>query len=107
MSPEEIKELRRNLQCTARELAAALDLDQATVMAWERGDLFPTKQFVDRMETLRQQGPSAIPKKAKGPDPMKVMTDPALWLLFRKMLAHKKLRDECSKLAQAYDDPAE
>ena len=37
---------------------------------------------------------------------MKVLADPQLWELVRKLAAHKKLRDEVAKLAQAYPDPA-
>ena len=106
MSPDEIKVLRKELVCTAKELAHALGLEQATVLAWEKGDLFPTKAFVDKMEALRSRGPAAIPKKAKGADPMKVLADPTLWELIRKIVAHKKLRDEVVKLAAPYADPA-
>ncbi len=107
MTPEEIKALRQELKCTAKELAAALDLDQATVLAWEKAELFPTKKFVDEMNALRAKGPGAIPRKSKGGSPMQAMTDPKLWELVRKLAAHKKLRDEVSKLADKYPDPAE
>ncbi|MBK6693426.1 MAG: helix-turn-helix transcriptional regulator [Myxococcales bacterium] len=106
MSPAELKALRKELACTAKELAAALDLEQKVVLAWETGELFPTKQYCERMEALRAKGPSAIPKKSKGGDPMKTLADPALWELLRKLAAHKKLRDEVAKLAAAYPDPA-
>jgi transcriptional regulator with XRE-family HTH domain len=107
VTPDEIKALRKDLSCTAKELAGALDLDQATVLGWERGEIFPTKQFVDAMNALRAKGPTAIPRKAKGsaPSPMKVLADPATWELVRKIVAHKKLRDEVMKLAEKYDDP--
>jgi transcriptional regulator with XRE-family HTH domain len=107
VTPDEIKALRKDLSCTAKELASALGLEQATVLAWEKGDLFPTKAFVDKMAQLRARGPTAIPKKAKGAEPMKVLADPALWELVRKLLANKKLRDEVVKLAAAYPDPAQ
>jgi DNA-binding XRE family transcriptional regulator len=106
VSPDEIKVLRKELACTAKELAQALGIEQTTVLAWEKGDLFPTKAFVDKMELLRTRGPAAIPKKAKGAEPMKVLADPALWELLRKIVAHKKLRDEVVKLAAPYADPA-
>jgi len=105
MSPDELKALRKELACTAKELALALELEQATVLAWEKGELFPTKAYIDKMEGLRKN-PGAIPRKAKGPDAMKVLADTAFWELFRKIAAHKKLRDEVTKLAQAYTDPA-
>lgn len=107
MTPEEIKALRKDLSCTAKELGNALGIDQATVLAWEKGDLFPTKAFVDKMAALRVKGPASIPKKSKGADPMKVLSDPALWLLVRKLIAHKRLRDEVVKLSATYSDPAE
>lgn len=107
MTPDELKALRKELGCTAKELAQALAIEQATVLAWEKGDLFPTKPFIDKMEQLRTRGPAAIPKKAKGADPMKVLADPALWELVRKLVANKKLRDDVIKLAAAYPDPSE
>lgn len=106
MTPDDLKALRKDLGCTAKELAQALGIEQATVLAWEKGDLFPTKPFIDKMEALRARGPAAIPKKAKGESPMKVLSDPALWDVVRKLVAHKKLRDEVIKLAAAYPDPA-
>jgi transcriptional regulator with XRE-family HTH domain len=108
VSPEQIKALRKELSCTAKELAAVLGIEQATVLAWEKADLFPTKDHVDRMEALRAKGPGAIPRKAKGSvSPMQALANPQVWLLVRKIAAHKKLRDEVSKLAEGYPDPAE
>lgn len=111
MSPDEIKALRKELNCTARELATALGLEQATVMAWEREELFPTKRHCDAMEALRKQGPSAIPKKPrrKGPamTPMAALADPEVWRLVRKLIAHAELRAAVEKMAASYDDPAE
>ena len=106
MTPDELKALRKELSCTAKELAAALDLDQATVLGWEKAELFPTKKYIDAMNSLRAKGPGAIPRKSRGGSPMQAMTDPHAWELFRKLLAHKKLRDEVSKLADKYPDPA-
>lgn len=107
MTPDELKTLRRELSCTAKELAVALGLEQSTVMAWEKGDLFPTKQYVDKMEELRAKGPSAIPKKSKGGNPILSFADPKFWELVRKLAANKKLRDELAKLAEKYPDPAD
>jgi transcriptional regulator with XRE-family HTH domain len=107
MTGEDVKALRKDLGCTAKELAAVLGIDQATVLAWEKGDLFPTKAFVDQMTALRAKGPGAIPRKAKaGADPIKGLADPQVWELLRKLAAHKKLRDEVAKLAEKYPDPA-
>ena len=38
MSPDDLKALRKELSCTAKELAHALDLEQGTVLAWEKGE---------------------------------------------------------------------
>jgi transcriptional regulator with XRE-family HTH domain len=107
VTPDDIKALRKELACTAKELAAALGLEQATVLAWEKAELFPTKAYVDRMAELRAKGPSAVPRKAKGAaDPMKSLTDPQVWELLRKIAANKALRDQVAKLAEKYPDPA-
>lgn len=111
MSPEQISALRKELNCTARELGAALAVDQQTIFAWERGDLFPTKRYVDQMEELRKKGPSAIvrsrnPKNSR-PPPMQGLADPSLWQLVRKLLVHPELFAAVSKLAADYEDPAD
>ena len=108
MTPDQLRQLRKELSCTAKELATALGLEQATVMAWEKGELFPTKQVIDKMEALREKGPTAIVRKAKGKstDPLKVLADPQLWELVRKLAVHKQLRDEVTKMAAEYKDPA-
>lgn len=109
MTPDEIKELRRALKCTAKELAGALEIEQAEVLAWEKGDLFPTKRHVAAMEALRSKGPDAIPRKRKGKpsSPIEALADPELWALVRKLAAHPKLFEDARKLADAYDDPAD
>jgi transcriptional regulator with XRE-family HTH domain len=110
VKPDELKALRKELSCTAKELAGALGLEQSTVLAWEKGDLFPTKQFIDKMETFRAKGPSSIPRKSKSANASNValqLKDPLVWELVRKIAAHKKLRDEVAKLATSYADPAE
>lgn len=109
MTPDEIKALRKELSCTAKELAAALGIEQSTVLAWEKAELFPTKAYIDQMNVLRGKGPGAIPRKAKGAEPPmgKSLADPQVWELIRKLAAHKKLRDEVAKLAEKYADPAD
>lgn len=110
MSPDDIKTLRRELSCTARELAVALDLEPDIIVGWERGDLFPTKRYVGKMEDLRRKGPSAIPRKRKKPaasTPLQALADPALWLLVRKLLAHAELRTAAEALAVPYPDPVD
>lgn len=109
LSPDEIKSLRTTLGCSTRELGDAIGVEQKTVIEWEAGNLFPTKKYVDRMAALKEKGPGSVPKKARGaaPPPMRVLSDPAIWELVRKLVVHKKLRDEVAKLAAAYPDPAE
>ena len=109
VSPDEIKELRRALRCSAKELAGALGLEQAEVLAWEKGDLFPTKKHVAAMGALREKGPDAIPRKRRGKPatPVAALADPELWTIVRKVAAHPALFDEVRKLADAYPDPAD
>jgi transcriptional regulator with XRE-family HTH domain len=105
VTPEEVKRARTALACTTRELAAALGVEASTVAGWERGDLFPTKKYVDELARLVAAGPSAVPKKAKGPDPLDALRDPDVWSLLRKILAHPKLRAAVAKIAEKYEDP--
>lgn len=104
MTPEEIKKARLTLKCTAKELALALEVEPSTVAAWERGEMFPTKQYVEKLQDLVARGPAAVPKKAKGADPLEALRDPDVWSLIRKLLAHPKLRTEVQKLADKYED---
>lgn len=106
MTPDELKALRKELGCTARDLATTIGVDQETVMAWEKGDLFPTKRSVELLEDLRKKGPSAILKKPrKGASVMDLLGDPALWGIVRKLLVHDDLRKEVARLADRFSDP--
>ncbi len=112
MTPEEIRALRKLLKCTMQELAAALDIDAQTVIAWEDGAMFPTKRFVERMRALGEQGPGAVPRLGRRRDaavasatPMQALADPELWRLVRKLIAHAELRRKVAELAASYDDP--
>ena len=108
MDAEELKALRKELGVTARDLAAAIGVEQEVVLAWERGDLFATKQHVNELLKLRARGVGAVPKAArKGASSMQVLADPALWQLVRKLIAHEPLRKEVLRLAERYDDPLE
>jgi transcriptional regulator with XRE-family HTH domain len=110
MSPEDLKALRQELGCTARELALALAVEADLVTAWERGDQFPTKRHVGMMEDLRRKGPGAVPRKrrkAAAPSPLHALADPELWRLVRKLLVHAELRLAAEKLAEGYRDPAD
>ncbi|MFO0617722.1 MAG: helix-turn-helix transcriptional regulator [Polyangiaceae bacterium] len=105
MTPEELKSLRAELKCSTRELALAIDVDQATILSWERGETFPTKQFVDRLEAARARGAKAIPRKAKPTaplDPLELLGDPEIWSVIRKLLANADFRREVLALAKRF-----
>jgi transcriptional regulator with XRE-family HTH domain len=109
VSPDEIRALRKQLKCTMQELAAALGVAARTVIAWEDAEMFPTKQYIDKMKTLAEAGPSAIVRKgrrrAEAGSPMQALADPELWRLLRKLIAHPQLRKKAEELSEAYDDP--
>src|SRR6201999_3773912 len=65
VTPEDVKAGRKDLACTAKGLAGALGVEQATVLAWEKAEAVPRKASVDKMNALRAKGPSAIVRKAK------------------------------------------
>jgi len=109
VTPEEIKLLRKELNCTARELATALKIDQKEVLAWESGELFPTKRYVTMMEAFRKKGPAAIPRTPRGKSKkvgVERLDDPKLWEIVRKLLMNPPLFDQVAKLSEAYTDPA-
>jgi len=111
VSPEEIKQLRKELSCTAKELALTLGIEPKEVAAWEAGELFPTKRYVGELEALRKKGPTAIQRAPKGKAAsakvgMARLADPKLWELLRKLAEHPALFDQVSKLAETYPDPS-
>jgi transcriptional regulator with XRE-family HTH domain len=109
--PEEIQKLRKDLSCTARELAATLGVDPKEVAAWESGEEFPTKRNVDAMQALRAKGPSSIVRQPRGKAGAKTgmarLSDPSFWKIVRKLVEHPALFDQVAKLAEKYPDPAE
>jgi transcriptional regulator with XRE-family HTH domain len=106
VSPDDIKQLRKELGCTARDLATTLGIEQREVLAWEAGQLFPTKRFVEQMKVLREKGPSAVVKSVKGKAvaPTDRLADPAFWAVVKKLALHPALYDQVSKLADKFDD---
>jgi transcriptional regulator with XRE-family HTH domain len=112
VSPEELKQLRKELSCTAKELALTLGIEPRELAAWEAGELFPTKRYVGELEALRKKGPTSILRASKGKAGtakvgMARLADAKLWELVRKLAEHPALFDQVAKLAEAYGDPAE
>ena len=56
MQAEDVKRLRESLACSIGELAATVGVDVKTVLAWESGDLFPTKRHADKLKALAKAG---------------------------------------------------
>ena len=116
MSPEEIKQLRKDLKLSARELATNIKAETEDVWAWETGERFPTKRFVTRMLALRKKGvakqpPPALVKPAAGAAASPLtglarLSDPELWTLVRKLAQHPAFFDRVLTLAKEYPDPA-
>jgi DNA-binding transcriptional regulator YiaG len=106
VTPDDIKTLRKELACTARDLATTLGIEQKEVLAWEAGELFPTKRFVEQMKALREKGPGAVLKATKGKAvaPTDRVSDPAFWAIVKKLLLHPALYEQVSKLAEQYDE---
>ena len=110
MSPEELKQLRKELSCTAKELALTLGIEPKEFSAWEAGELFPTKRYVTELEALRKKGPTAIQRAPKGKAAAAKtgtarLSDPKFWELVRKLAEHPALFDQVGKLAETYPDP--
>ena len=110
MQPEDVKRVRNALTCSVGELAAALGVEVKTVLAWESGDLFPTKRHADRLKALEREGPLAIkrtiPKKPRATSGLDLLAEPRLWSILRKLLAHPDLLEKVERLSEPYADPA-
>jgi DNA-binding XRE family transcriptional regulator len=111
VSPEDLKQLRKELACTAKELALTLGVEPKEFAAWEAGELFPTKRYVAELEALRKKGAAAIVRAPKGKGGaakvgMARLADAKLWELVRKLIEHPALFDQVAKLAEAYPDPS-
>lgn len=106
MTPDDVKQLRKELGCTARDLATTLGIEQKEVLAWEAGELFPTKHFVDQMNALRAKGPAFVLKTSKGKavTPTDRVSDPAFWVIVKKLLLYPALYEQVSKLAASYGE---
>jgi transcriptional regulator with XRE-family HTH domain len=111
VSPEDIKALCKELGCTSSELALTLKVDPRTVVLWESGELFPTKRHVERMRALREAGPSAIVRPARGKSRTESglarLQDPKLWQIVRKLATHPALFEAVAKLSDDYPDPGD
>lgn len=119
MLPEQIIRLREELGCNPSELAKALGVPAADVVAWESGERFPTKRSVDRMNKLRERHQAAAREPQAAPQPRttapatappldwQALATPKIWALLRKLLAHPELRAQVEPLAAQFDDPAE
>lgn len=109
--PEEIQKLRKELACTARELALTLGVDPKEVPAWESGEQFPTKRHAAALLSLREKGPAAVIRQPRGKPGKKSGTarlaDPDFWKVLRKLLEHPVLFDQVQQLSEKYSDPAE
>ena len=100
MSPEDVKAIRKRLKLTARDLGADLGVGSETILAWERGESFPTKKHVEALRQLDAEGPK--PRAKPEAEPWQSL---AFWALVRKLVAHPDLRAKVEKLAADYEDP--
>ena len=100
MSPDQVRSLRKELGLTTRELARAIDVVQETVLAWERGEGFPTKKYVDRMNKLSEKRAGGESKKSSSETSR--LADPEFWELVRKLATHAELFVACRSLAEKY-----
>jgi transcriptional regulator with XRE-family HTH domain len=112
VSPDEIRRLRQELNCTARELAATIGVEASEVRAWELGERFPTKKTVSELTKLRFIGATAIVRKSKRKASAQVqgmsrLNDPMFWMLVRKILEYPELFEEALSLAANYPEPSE
>lgn len=131
MNGKEIRARREELGMSARAMGAKLGVEPATVLAWEREELFPTKRHLQAMAGLQREGAEKEGRSTnegrRAPDAeeagaggakgagvgreeegavLEALADPAVWELLRKVLAYPELRRELESIAARYSDPA-
>jgi transcriptional regulator with XRE-family HTH domain len=102
MRPEEIRALRAELGCSVGELAHAVGVEPRMLLAWEAGDLFPTKRHVGKLVAARKAGPAALrTRKAEpGRAGTEVLEDPRLWAIVKRLVTDPTFFAEVEKLAK-------
>jgi transcriptional regulator with XRE-family HTH domain len=102
VSPDEIKKLREELGCSLGDLSRYVGVEPKTLLAWEAGDLFPTKRHVSRLEAARK--PGAVPRSTPKPAPggLEALSDPRLWAIITKLVTRPEFFAEVEKIAARY-----
>src|SRR5215471_14036610 len=103
VAPDEIRKLREELGCSLGDLARFVGVEPKTLLAWEAGDLFPTKRHVGRLNAARQPGAldRTKPKPPAAPG-LDMLSEPRFWALVAKLAKHPELFAEVEKLAERY-----
>jgi predicted transcriptional regulator len=101
MRAEEIRALRAELGCSIGELAHAVGVEPRVLLAWEAGDLFPTKRHVGKLQAARKAGAGAVRSMKAEPDRTgtEVLEDPRLWAIVKRLVNDPKFFAEVEKLA--------
>jgi len=99
MTGKEIRALRGTLGLSVGALGSKLGVEAATVLGWEREELFPTKRALESLMALQGEA------EGKDEGVIQALADPAVWELLRKVLAHPELRLEVERIAAGYPDP--
>lgn len=90
MRPEEIKALRAELGCSIGELADAVGVEARLLLAWEAGDLFPTKRHVDKLLAAREAGTAGVSRRRSAapvtPQGVALLKDPRLWAIVHALV---------------------
>lgn len=111
MTPNDLRKLRSDLRCTARELATTLGIELRVVQDWESGERFPTKAMVARLQQLGDAGPASIQRKPARATQRLVgldrLSDPRLWALIRRLTEHPVFFEQVLQLAEKYDDSSD
>ena len=55
MKPAEIRDMRKTLGLTQKQLAEVIGCNMQTVQAWEQGNRRPANDFAERVEKLRKK----------------------------------------------------
>jgi transcriptional regulator with XRE-family HTH domain len=101
---DDIKALRKELGLSIQSLASQLKVETRTILAWESGDLFPTKRHVSALLDLTRKkdesGALPTPHSVEQAELVAQLENPELWALVVKLATDPVFFEEAQRLAK-------
>jgi DNA-binding transcriptional regulator YiaG len=104
---DDVKALRKELRLSIQALATSLKVEARTILAWEAGDLFPTKKHASAMLALVAQRkaderPSPSSNSESNDDALSQLKNPELWDLVARLATDPEFFATVQRLAKRH-----